>query len=78
MPTLFIIFGIRFFFYSDDHEPIHVHIAYGGKLAKIQVLPEVSVVYDQGVGPKILKKALKTVDNYKEDIIAEWHSYFGK
>jgi len=78
MPTLFIIFGIRFFFYSDDHEPIHVHISYGGKLAKIQVLPEVSVVYDQGVGPQILKKALKTVDNYKEDIIAEWHSYFDK
>lgn len=78
MPTLFIIFGIRFFFYSDDHEPIHVHISYGGKLAKIQVLPEVSVVYDQGVGPQILKKALKTVENYKEDIIAEWHSYFDK
>lgn len=78
MPTLFIIFGIRFFFYSDDHEPIHVHISYGGKLAKIQVLPEVSVVYDQGVGPQILKKALKTVDNYKEEIIAEWHSYFDK
>ncbi len=78
MPTLFIIFGIRFFFYSDDHEPVHVHISYGGKLAKIQVLPEVSVVYDQGVGPQILKKALKTVENYKEDIIAEWHSYFDK
>ena len=78
MPTLFIIFGIRFFFYSDDHEPIHVHISYGGKLAKIQVLPEVEVVYDQGVGPQVLKKALKTVENYKEEIISEWHSYFDK
>lgn len=78
MPTLFIIFGIRFFFYSDDHEPIHVHIAYGGKLAKIQVLPEICVIYDQGVGPQILKKALKTVENYKEEIISEWHNYFGK
>lgn len=78
MPTLFIIFGIRFFFYSDDHEPIHVHIAYGGKLAKIQVLPEISVVYDHGVGPQIIKKALKTVENYKDEIISEWHSYFDK
>ena len=78
MPTLFFIFGIRFFFYSDVHEPIHVHISYGGKLAKIQVLPEVEVVYDQGVGPQVLKKALKTVENYKEEIISEWHSYFDK
>jgi len=78
MPTLFTIFGIRFFFYSDDHEPIHVHISYGGKLAKIQVLPEIKIVYDYGVGPAIMKKALNTVENYKEDIISEWHSYFDK
>ena len=78
MPTLFIIFGIRFFFYSDDHEPIHVHIAHGGKLAKIQLLPEVSVVYNHGVNPQTLKKALKTVENYKDDIIKEWHNYFDK
>lgn len=78
MPTLFIIFGIRFFFYSDDHDPIHVHISYGGNLAKIQVFPEIKVVYDHGVGPQIFKKALKTVENYKEDIIAEWHSYFDR
>lgn len=26
-----LVFGIRFFFYMDEHEPIHVHISYGGK-----------------------------------------------
>lgn len=25
-----------------------------------------------------IKKSLRTVENYKEDIIAEWHSYFDK
>ncbi len=78
MPTLFIIFGIRFFFYSDDHEPIHVHISYGGKLAKIQVHPNIEVVYNHGINPQIIKKALNTVENYKEDIISEWHNYFDK
>ncbi|WP_363323604.1 DUF4160 domain-containing protein [uncultured Duncaniella sp.] len=28
MPTVLYIFGIRFFFYPNDHEPIHVHIQY--------------------------------------------------
>ncbi len=26
MPTVFYIKGYRFMFYSDDHEPIHVHV----------------------------------------------------
>ncbi|WP_317576164.1 DUF4160 domain-containing protein [Segatella copri] len=30
MPTIFIFFGFRFMFYSNDHEPIHVHVSYQG------------------------------------------------
>ena len=26
MPTIFILFGFRFMFYANDHEPIHVHV----------------------------------------------------
>lgn len=26
MPTVFELFGIRYFFYSGDHEPIHIHL----------------------------------------------------
>lgn len=44
MPTILFIFGIRFFFYPNDHEPIHVHIEYQGKSAKIQVEPDVILV----------------------------------
>jgi len=25
MPTLLNIFGLRFYFYSDEHLPIHIH-----------------------------------------------------
>ena len=27
MPTLFRAFGLRFFFYSNEHLPIHVHVS---------------------------------------------------
>ena len=37
MPTIFEIFGLRFFFYSDEHLPIHVHIEYGGNDAKVEI-----------------------------------------
>ncbi len=34
MPTIFMFFGFRFLFYSNDHEPIHVHITKDGCEAK--------------------------------------------
>lgn len=76
MPTVLLIFGIRFFFYPNDHEPIHIHIEYQGKSAKIQVEPEVSVVENNGLKAQTIKKAVDTVVFYKEDIIAAWHKVF--
>lgn len=76
MPTVLFIFGIRFFFYPNDHEPIHVHIEYQGKSAKIQVDPEVVVVENNGLKAQTIKKAVDTVVFYKEDIIAAWHEVF--
>ena len=34
VPTIFIFFGFRFMFYSNDHEPIHVHVIKDGNEAK--------------------------------------------
>ena len=77
MPTLLIAFGIRFFFYMDEHEPIHVHISYGGKKAKIELMPAVKVVYNHGIKGQVVKKALNTCNNYRDEFIAEWHKCFG-
>ena len=77
MPTLLIAFGIRFFFYLDEHEPIHVNVSYGGKRAKIELVPEVRIVYNHGLKEQVIKKAVATCDNYREDFIVEWHKRFG-
>lgn len=29
MPTVFIFFGMRFFFYSNDNVPVHIHVMKG-------------------------------------------------
>ena len=44
MPTLFTVFGCRFLFYSNDHEPIHVHVIKGSSEARFQVYPEVKLL----------------------------------
>lgn len=76
MPTILFVFGIRFFFYPNDHEPIHVHIEYQGKSAKIQVDPEVILVENNGIKPPIIKKAIDTARFYRDDIVAAWREVF--
>ena len=53
MPLLFTFFGLRFMFYSNDHEPIHVHVVKGkGKVkenAKFNILPEIKLVENNGL-----------------------------
>lgn len=44
MPQLFTLFGLRFMFYSNDHNPIHhVHVVKGGAEARFQVQPDVKL-----------------------------------
>ena len=39
----------------DEHLPIHVHVEHGGKLAKIELEPEIRVVYNHGLKEGELK-----------------------
>lgn len=75
MPTIFEIFGLRFFFYSDEHRPIHVHVVKGDDDAKIQIEDEVKLVYNHGLKAKDLKRAMELAKMYKEDIINTWNEY---
>ena len=77
MLTLFELFGMRFFFYSLEHLPIHVHVENGDGRAKINV-KTLEIVENQGIKPKDLKKAVQIVKIYQEDIIEKWTEYHGE
>ncbi len=82
MPTLFIFFGLRFLFYSNDHEPIHIHVIKGkGKgecQAKFSVLPEIILIENDGLKPQEIKLAEMIIEENKEIIIEKWYEFFGK
>ena len=40
IPEILRIFGLRFYFYSREHEPIHVHVKGVDGKAKFEILPE--------------------------------------
>lgn len=58
MPTIFTLYGYRFMFYSNDHEPIHIHAVKGECRAKFDLFPTVSLVSSSG----IKAHELKTID----------------
>ena len=35
MPEVFRFFGFSFFFYSKEHEPLHIHVEGNGGMAKL-------------------------------------------
>ncbi len=78
MPTLFIVFGFRFVFYSNDHEPIHVHVIKGDAEARFQVVPDVKLLDNRGLKPAELKLAESLVEENKETIATNWQQFFGK
>ena len=77
MPTLFIIFGFRFMFYSIDHTPIHIHVIKDGCEAKYNIEP-VELVFNHGFKRHDLSLIESIVLENKEIIIDRWRSYFNK
>ena len=72
------MFGIRFFFYSREHEPIHVHVKNADGKAKFDILPEgVVLVTNEGMKPKDIKAAEMVLEENKELAIEKWNEYFG-
>ena len=66
MPTIFILFGFRFLFYANDHEPIHVHVVKGNTHAKFTISP-VKLVENYG---------LKLIEENTEVIAEHWNKFF--
>ena len=77
MPTLFYIFGYRFYFWSNDHDPIHVHISKGDAEAKFNVV-NVELIENYGFKKNELRLIESLIEENKEVIIARWQEYFKK
>lgn len=50
MPTILFLFGLRFFFYSDEHLPMHVHVKNSDGKAKI-IIENAQVVENNSIKP---------------------------
>ncbi len=74
MPTLLNLNGFKFFFYANEHEPMHIHVSKGDEFAKIELVT--LRVTRNTLKPKDLKQALDTTENHQQAFMEAWRDYF--
>jgi hypothetical protein len=79
MPTVLLINGFRFFFYSNENnEPAHVHVTKGNADGKIWLESVLNIAYMHGFTNAEQKNILGIVTSHYELLKKKWHEYFGK
>ncbi len=85
MPKLYEYFGIVVFFYSNEHDPVHVHGRYQGKEIRAELTivngRVVDIVYARVRGRRPLDAPQladfkELVVHFAEDIVSKWIDYF--
>jgi hypothetical protein len=85
MPKLYDYFGLTVLFYSNEHEPIHVHGKYQDRESKAEIIFEngkfVEVRISKVAGKRPLdrqKLAIlkQLVELYRDDIVHKWIDFF--
>ena len=75
MPKIFEKYGYRFFFYSNEHRPIHVHVRYGGGEAVFTVEGTVELRESHGLKIKELARAQGLAEEHQQLIMEKWHEH---
>ena len=75
MPTILRIDGFRFFFFSNEHEPEHIHIEKGDMYARIEI-QSLKVTDSYNASSKDMKKIIELVKNNKDKLLGAWDEYF--
>lgn len=85
MPTLYKYLGISVYFWSNEHEPIHVHGKYEQYESRAEILVEngniTTITFKAIPGKKPLPPTqlqdFKTlVKSLAHDIVGKWNDYF--
>ncbi len=85
MPKIFEYLGIIIMFYSNEHEPIHVHGKYQGLESKAEFIivdgkiieiKTSNVKGKKSLSKKELKEFKNFVEKFKDDIVQKWIDYF--
>ena len=77
MPKIFEKDGFFFFFYMNEHEPVHVHVRKQGKIAKLEIVNGCAEPVFGKLSNADMAKAKELATENSELIVRKWFETFG-
>ena len=79
MPEIFRFFGFSFFFYSKEHEPVHVHVEGKDGMAKYEWNGSSFILVEShNIKAGDMKKITTVIDDNADIIVKRWEDHFEK
>ena len=78
MPTVLKLLGLKFYYLSQEHKPIHVHVKKGNAEAKFVIEPSVKLIENHGLKPQELALAEDIIKENRKFMVEHWNLYFKK
>lgn len=79
MPEIFRFFGFSFFFYSREHEPIHVHVEGAEGYARYELVGSSFILKESfGLKSNDIKRISQVIEDNTQIIIKHWNNYFNR
>jgi hypothetical protein len=75
-PTVFREGEFRFFFFSREEPPPHVHVSHPDGEAKFWITPAVELARNIGLSSTRIKEAERLVESRQQEIIDAWNNHF--
>lgn len=78
MPTLLVVDGFRFHFFSrEGTEPPHVHVRKGDAVAKLWLQP-VRLDFSEGFNPSDIRRIRELTFEHQGEFVERWNEYFAR
>ena len=75
MPALLKLFGLRFFFFNNDHEPPHIHVRSSDGEARFTIKP-VNCIENNGLKNKDLYLVEAIIEENNDNFLSRWNEFF--
>ena len=77
MPTALKISGYRFFFYSNEHLPKHIHVEFEDGVAKFS-LESLELIKSKRLKASEISRMRKLVVENQQLLLEKWDEYFNQ
>ena len=75
MSTILLINGYRFFFYSNEHLPKHIHIEKAEKTAKFNI-DFIELIKSRQLTTSELREVKRIIEQNQQFFIQKWDEFF--